>query len=455
MTKTPDSKTAFLWGAATSSHQIEGHNQHNDWWAWEAKGKVDGGVRSGAATDHLNRFREDMRLAKELGLNSYRFSFEWSRFEPLEGAWEKTACDWYGELISECEAHGLLPMATLLHFTIPQWLAEQGGFASDETPEKFARFTRKIAAQFGSRIPIWCTVNEPMVLVSGSYLARFMPPSEYNPTAASTASANLFKCHVLAYDILKSEITVRQGPFREHPVEVGFAHNMMHFLPERRFHPFENFLARILSFLHNDAWLIAVNGEKQKFGFAGIFPPAKQYMSGRNRRTYDFIGINYYTKSYIRWRPRTHNKDFNPELQLGINFARRGEVASDLEWAIHPRGFKLMLEKLRRFKAPIYITENGIADSKDQYRRDYLQKHLHVVAEAIKSGLDIRGYYYWSLLDNFEWVKGFWPRFGLYAVDYDSFVRTARPSAAFYRDVIKAHANGESPSVQTIYKLST
>src|SRR3954468_21970994 len=130
----------FLWGAATSSHQIEGHNEKNDWWAWEAQGNIEGGARSGAATDHLHRFREDLRLAAELGLNSYRFSIEWSRIEPREGQWNEAALDWYARLLDECEKHRLVPMVTLLHFTLPQWLAEKGGFTWELVPEKFAGY---------------------------------------------------------------------------------------------------------------------------------------------------------------------------------------------------------------------------------------------------------------------------------------------------------------------------
>ena len=444
----------FIWGAATSSHQIEGYNRHNDWWAWEAQGKVEGGVRSGPATDHLNRFREDLRLAKELGLNSYRFSFEWSRFEPVEGSWDLDACSWYDDVLTECERLGLLPMATLHHFTCPQWLAEQGGFTNPEAPEKFAAFVRRIAQRFGPRIPLWCTLNEPMVLVSGAYIARFMPPAVFKPRAASEACFGLLKAHVLAYDILKNEITTRTGPFADHPLMVGFAHNMMHFAPERRYHPIDYALARLCSFLHNDAWLEAVNGEKQRFGYPGFLPFSPEVPAARGRRTFDFIGINYYTKAYIQWRPRRLPQDVSPELQIGLSFARRGATASDLGWKIHPRGFQLMLRKLLRFGVPIYVTENGIADAEDRHRAGYIRSHLAVVASAIAEGLDIRGYYHWSLLDNFEWIKGFWPRFGLYSVDYSDFRRTPRASAAFYRRVIEAHGGSGVPCAKILDGVS-
>lgn len=431
--------TAFLWGAATSSHQVEGHNKDNDWWAFEADGRVDGGVRSGRAADHRRLFREDLRMARELGLGSYRFSFEWSRFEPREGHWEPEAFDWYQQLIEACEENGLVPMATLHHFTLPQWMAEKGGFAWEESPERFARFTSRIARAFGSRIPLWCTLNEPMVLIGGSYLGSFMPPGRFDPSAASRACHNLLKAHVLAYDVLKTQISKREGPFSEIPLAVGFAHNMLDFKAERPWHLLEVAAARAISSLYNDAWLEAVSGKTQSFGLVGVLPRAPVVKMALGRRTYDFIGVNYYTKAYVQWRPRTQSKERGPEVPLGMSFAKRKETASDLGWAIHPQGFAKILQRVAKYRAPIYVTENGIADAHDEHRATYLVSHLAELARAIDNGVDVRGYYHWSLLDNFEWIKGFWPRFGLAHVDYETMERKLRPSALLYRDVIAAH----------------
>lgn len=431
----------FLWGVATSSHQIEGGNIHNDWWEFEAAGRIDGGARSGLAADHWNRMREDLELAKSLGLNTYRFSFEWSRFEPTQGEWSLDAVAWYSKMLDACDELGLMPMATLHHFTTPKWLADKGGFASDESPQAFADFSKQIARTFGARIPLWCTLNEPVVLLSGAYLGRFMPPGENRPRDAAKACYNLLRSHVLAYDILKKEITHRVGPYKSHPLMVGFAHNMMYFKPERKSNLIERFLARVFWSRYNNAWLKAVNGERQTFGFPGLMPRPRELKSARGRKTYDFIGVNYYTKAYVQWRPRTQMKERDPNSPIGLSFARRKEVASDLGWAIYPKGFGKILETLRRFKAPIYITENGIADAHDTRREDYLRAHLQQLATAVENGLDIRGYYHWSLIDNFEWIKGFEPRFGLFAVDYDTFQRTERPSAEIYRTIVKKHGD--------------
>jgi len=208
-----ENQSKFLWGAATSSHQIEGHNDKNDWWAWEKDGNIEGGVTSGAAVDHWNRYREDLALAAKLGLNSYRFSVEWSRIEPIEGQWDESALDWYADLVTECEKLGLVPMLTLHHFTNPKWLADQGGFSSARSPQKFLRYVEKVVARLGSRIPLWCTLNEPVVLTMGAYIGRFMPPAEFSPVKAPHSRANLLCAHALAYDCIHNVVSRWEGPF--------------------------------------------------------------------------------------------------------------------------------------------------------------------------------------------------------------------------------------------------
>lgn len=434
----------FLWGAATSSHQIEGHNTKNDWWDWEARGFVEGGARSGAATDHWNRFREDLKIAADLGLTSYRFSVEWSRIEPEDGVWDETALDWYRALISECEKLNLLPMMTLHHFTSPLWFAKKGGFAWPEAPGRFLRFTKKVARTLGPHIPLWCTFNEPMVLVVGTYLGKFMPPAIFAPELASSACHNILKSHALSYNALHSEIGERKGPWRNLPLAVGIAHNMMDFRPERKWHPLEITIAKIFHRFYNRSWLDAVTGRKQHFGIAGLMPYAAQVIEARGRPTVDFIGVNYYTKAYIEWWPREGGVTEKPSnLPIGLSFARRHDLVSDVGWAIHPKGLGRMLCLAARYGLPLYITENGIADRADKMRPRYIVSHLERVAQARERGIDIRGYYYWSLLDNFEWVKGFGPRFGLYQVDYENFKRTPTQSAELIKALISAH--GENP----------
>jgi beta-glucosidase len=431
----------FLWGAATSSHQIEGDNVHNDWWQWELQGNVDNGERSGKATDHWNRFREDLRLAEELGLTSYRFSIEWSRLEPEEGRWDKDALEWYRELIAECEKRSLVPMATLLHFTIPRWLADKGGFTWEHAPDKFAGFVRHVARELGSRVPLWCTLNEPNSMVVGQYLGAFMPPAQYDPGRASLCCRNLLRAHVKAYDILHAGEAGRSGPWASWPRQVGIAHNMADFRPLHPANPIERLMAGVFRRFYNRSWPDALTGRKQHFGVLGLVPYAKPVWEARGRKTVDYLGINYYTRIYVCWGPQDQEASFvqSKRMPVGVVFAKPGEARSDLGWAVSPGGLGRMIRFLKRYEVPLYVTENGIADDKDRLRPSFLVEHLKEVAGAAEKGADIRGYYHWSLLDNFEWSKGFGPRFGLCEVDYSSFRRTPRPSYYLYQSIVKAH----------------
>lgn len=437
-----DQSFQFLWGAATSSHQIEGYNEKNDWWAWELEGNIEGGARSGAATDHWNRFREDIKLAADLGLNSYRFSLEWSRVEPDDGEWSREAFDWYKELISECEKNGLVPMLTLHHFTSPQWFALKGGFAWSGAPDCFARYVRRVARELGARVPLWCTFNEPMVLIVGSYLAKFMPPAEFSPQKASQACRNILESHVMAYDLLHAEIRERSGPWKSRPIGVGIAHNLLDFQADRKWHPLELLITKVLSRFYNQAWLDAITGKRQAFGIPGLIPKPKPVIAALDRLTCDFIGVNYYTKAYVKWRPKESMEGTPIGIPFGLAFSKQNESASDLGWAIHPSGFGRVLNFVARYQLPIYITENGIADREDRVREDFISSHLREVASAIERGIDVRGYYHWSLLDNFEWIKGFGPRFGLYAVNYENFARRKTTSAESLEKIISAHRDG-------------
>ncbi|HTL11856.1 MAG TPA: glycoside hydrolase family 1 protein [Bdellovibrionota bacterium] len=441
----------FLWGAATSSHQVEGGNVHNDWWAWEEKGNIEGGVRSGAATDHWHRYKEDLKLAESLGLNTYRFSIEWSRVEPRKGRWDQKALDWYVELVAECERRGLLPMATLHHFTSPQWFAEDGGFTNEKSAGRFAVFVEKVLEAIGPRIPLWCTLNEPMVLVVGSYLGKFMPPAEFNPKGASQACRNLLRAHVKAYDLIHAHAKTheRQGPWKDHPVQVGLAHNMIDLMPDRWWHPVERLLQRVFWRFYNQAWLDAVTGRRQRFGVPGLVPKPEPVKKALGRKTADFIGVNYYTKAYLSFRPRDASDQNLQGIPVGVSFARRKEPVTDMDWALHPEGLKRMIRMAASYGLPIYVTENGIADKEDSLRPGYLKSHLGAVAQCLEEGIDVRGYYYWSLLDNFEWIKGFKPRFGLISVNYETFERKLTGSAEWLKKIIHRHQSG-APSTSIL-----
>lgn len=429
---------SFLWGVATSSHQIEGGNQWNDWWQWEAQGRVEGGARSGSATDHWNRYREDLRLAADLGLNSYRFSIEWSRLEPEFGHWSSEAMDWYESLIAECERLKLKPNLTLHHFTSPQWLAEQGGFSNPEATGFFGGFTKRVVRRLGSRVPLWCTINEPVVLALGSYVLGIMPPGVFAPDLAVRAFTQLLRSHAVAYEIIHRETTTRVGPWKDDPLQVGFAHNLLDFQADRWWHPLEFAISRMLWRIYNKAWMEGIMGRRPSVKLLNVLPEAHWPHELKGRVWADFVGVNYYTKAYVQWRPRDSGEGQTGNLPIGLSFARRREAQSDLGWAIHPKGFEKVLRWAAGYGLPLMITENGIADHTDDRRREFLEKHLSVLQKLREEGMDIQGYYHWSLLDNFEWIKGFGPRFGLYQVDYSNFNRSLRLSGEYYREWIQS-----------------
>jgi beta-glucosidase/6-phospho-beta-glucosidase/beta-galactosidase len=278
-----------------------------------------------------------------------------------------------------------------------------------------------------------------MVLTIGTYVGKFMPPALYSPERVAEASRNLLSSHVLAYDILHNEITSREGPWKAIPIQVGIAHNFLDFMPDRKWHLVEQILTWAFRSFYNRSWIDAIMGKKQHFGVLGWVPKARPVKEALGRKTADFIGVNYYTKAYLRWRPKDAGEGASADLPIGISFARRKEESSDLGWAIHPRGLGKILRYCHSHRVPVYITENGIADREDRIRGEYLLAHLEEVAKALENGVDIRGYFHWSLIDNFEWIKGFGPRFGLIAIDYDNFARTPRKSSLLYEKIIVAH----------------
>ncbi len=425
---------------ATSSHQVEGNNQHNDWWQWEAEGNIETGERSGLACDHWHRFREDLRLAKDLGANTYRFSIEWSRIEPEEGKWDMAALAWYEELVAECERLDLIPMATLHHFTVPRWLAEKGGFLWEKAAGRFYGYVHKVAERLAKRVPFWCTLNEPNSLVIGQYLGSFMPPARFSPKSVSDASRNLLRGHLKAVEALRKAGETREGKFAHLPLRIGVAHNVIRFLPRHNWNPVERALAASFHRFYNLAWPDALTGKKQHFGAWGIVPQPRQVWEARKKCSIDFLGINYYMKIYVCVGPQRDHANFikSSRLPLGIVFAKEGDRTSDLGWVVHPDGLEqLLVEMNDRYQLPLYITENGCADAKDTLRSEYLRGHVAAIARARGRGAQVEGYIHWSLMDNFEWVKGFEPRFGLVEIDYATQERRVRPSGETFRQLVE------------------
>lgn len=409
----------FLLGTATAAHQIEGGNVYNDWAAFENEpGRIKHGDKSGRACDSWNLVDEDIRLMKELGANSYRFSIEWSRLEPVEGRYDEAAWAHYAEQIRKLKAAGITPMVTLLHFTLPQWLAQRGGAIAPDFPDKFGAFSAEAAKRFGAEVDLWCTINEPNVVMYQGYVLGIFPPGKKSNEEAARAFAGLVRAHAASAKAL------RQHAPR---AKIGVAINLVELQPKQRWNLFDWISSRMAVNAFNWAFYDSIRAGRIVFGAPG-FPSLDEPLEGLAGSA-DFFGANYYRRDLLHFAPSAPG--------MVENSAGPGPK-NDLGWEIYPEGLlSILREAHQRYQLPIYITENGIADTDGDLRADYLRRHFYAVSVALQEGIPVRGYFHWSLLDNFEWAEGFEPRFGLYQTNYSTLARTPSPGVAAFQQIAR------------------
>ena len=402
----------FLWGAATSAHQVEG-GTHNQWSVWELENakslaaqaeyhfgeleswpddqmeaKNPDSYVSGKGTDHYNRYEQDFDLLKKLNMNAFRFSVEWSRVEPQEGAWNIEAVEHYKAYVAELNRRGIEPIVTLFHFTLPTWFAAMGGFEKKKNTKHFVRFAEKIIRELGSGVRFVITVNEPEVYAYESYMMGYWPPNITSKTTAWRVLNNLANAHNQA----AAAIHAINRRYR-----VSVAKNSPYI------------------YAGDDALLSRKYADFQQF-------VRDDYFLRKVVKTCDFLGVNYYFSDRV-YGYRVHNPD---------------KKISDLGWDLSPSNIQQALERLHeKYRLPIIVTENGLADRNDENRQWWITQTLIGMQKAMDNGVVLEGYLHWSLLDNFEWDKGRWPRFGLVAVDYGTLGRKLRPSAVWFGKVIK------------------
>lgn len=412
--KFPD---GFKWGSATSAHQIEG-DSHNDWSEWEKsperisqlkkEGKNPEDFISGKACDSYNRYEEDFDIAKKLNQNIHRFSIEWSRIEPEEGRFDSVAMQHYIAVVKALRDRGIEPMVTLWHFTNPVWFAEKGGFLNKKSPEIFTRYIKYVVDNLKARVGLWITFNEPAnVYTSLSYLKGIWPPQHKNIFEFIKVKRNMIKTHTLAYREIKN--IYKNSVFTEyHEEKPTMSHNIKPLvgIAENNFHVVECPLFKVLGIGRTVDYIWNL------------------YFWRKTIPYQDFLGLNYYTVK---------------RLPGSYGLLPKQEIYEEMNWEIYPKGIYYCLMKLKKFNKPVIITENGIADSTDRQREKFITEHLYWIWRAIQDGVDVRGYLYWSLLDNFEWAHGFKPRFGLVEVDYKTFERKIRPSALEYAKICKTN----------------
>ncbi|MFA5088163.1 MAG: glycoside hydrolase family 1 protein [Candidatus Omnitrophota bacterium] len=415
----------FFWGAATSSHQVEGNNTNNDWWRWEETRVPQ--ARSGQACDHWNRFEEDFKLAQSLGHTAYRFSIEWSRVEPQEGQWDSSALDHYMKFIASLRSKGIEPMVTLHHFTLPSWLARQGGWGSEKTPELFARYAEKVTEALGSDVHYWMTLNEPVVYAYKGYMIGEWPPGVKSSKEAIKVFKNLLLGHVLAYERIK-ESYIKKG--WEKPL-VGIAQSVLIFRACSDTSLRDRIAARFRHWMFNHLFVQAlVRGKAYCIGLFNIHLP--------KANTLDFIGLNYYTRDFVLYKGFGFPGILGQACTATVAQNRHTGKDNFLSWEIYPKGLYTFLKDFSRYKLPLLVSENGIGTDDDAERVSFIVEHLKAVARAMENGAPVIGYLYWSLLDNYEWAEGFVPRFGLIEVDYKTQERKIRGSARKFEEIIRS-----------------
>ncbi|KAA3644606.1 MAG: glycoside hydrolase family 1 protein [Chloroflexi bacterium] len=420
----------FLWGTATSSHQVEGNNSNNNWSAWEqTPGKILNGDRSGLACDWWGgRWREDFDRAKESGQNAHRLSIEWSRIQPSPDRWDEEALDHYRQMIRGLVERGMTPLVTLHHFTDPLWVTEMGGWENGKTPELFEVYARRVVEALKEYVTLWITINEPNVLATMGYVIGDFPPGTPDMSLAFQVMANLARGHARAYHAIHEV---------KPEARVGIAVNYRGFQPKRSWWPFDRLVAWYSHRLFNEFFPQAFITGELKYIFRKVSLP-------QAKGTQDFLGLNYYTDELVAFDITKASEGF-----AARSFPPDADLSPTGFIANLPDAFFTSLKWARKLQMPIIITENGVEDQSDEMRPRYLANHIHQLWQAVNFSYGVKGYFHWSLVDNFEWDRGWSQRFGLWGLDVDTQTRQRRKSVDFYEAICKA--NGLSTEMVSEY----
>jgi beta-glucosidase len=377
----------FFWGAATASYQVEGGIDNNDWARAARENRV---PACGRACDHYNRYESDFDLLVSLGHNAHRISIEWSRIEPREGEFDESELEHYRKVLTALRDRGIEPFVTLWHFTLPEWFVDRGGWAAKDSSRIFARYCNVVVLALKGLCTHWATMNEPMVYSSNGWLRGQWPPFHVRDYFGLLRTRKaLAEAHIAAYRLLDATCP---------SCDVGIVKNNMYFhvsKTPRRFLPrfVWRSIERVMAYQWNHWFLDYIKNDC------------------------DSIGINYYFHNEIGFKEK-HPK-------------------SDMGWDLYPQGLGEVLKQVKKYNKWVFVSECGLADAKDERRAWYTEQCVEAMRSAIKDGVDLRGYMHWSLMDNFEWAKGFWPRFGLIEIDYDTLERRVRPSAYRLKEIIE------------------
>ncbi|MFN2601302.1 MAG: GH1 family beta-glucosidase [Gemmatimonadaceae bacterium] len=437
----------FVWGAATSAYQIEGYPLADGagssiWHRFShTPGLTENGDTGDVACEHYRRYASDVALMSTLGLKSYRFSIAWGRILPDGiGRINAKGVDFYSRLVDELLERGIVPNATLYHWDLPAALDDRGGWLNRDIAQWFAEYASVMFDALGDRVAMWSTINEPWVVSDGGYLYGKLAPGHRILFEAPIASHNLLRAHGTAIEVFRASEAVRYG-------RIGIVVNL-----EPKY-PASESIEDLAATKRADAYMNRQyldplflgrypNEMKEIFGEAWPESPADDMST--IARPFDFLGINYYTRSVAQ-----HDAERKPVRAGGIH--QEESVHTETGWEVFPPALTrvLLWVKERYGEIPLYITENGAAfydppvategEVDDPLRIEYLRGHLKAAADAMRQGVNLRGYYVWSLLDNFEWSHGYSRRFGIVHVNYETQERTVKSSGRFYSHVIKTN----------------
>jgi beta-glucosidase len=380
----------FLWGTATAAHQVEGGNWNNDWWAWEHTPGSPCQEPSGDACDQYHRYRDDLDLLARLGFRAYRFSLEWSRIEPEDGEISRAALEHYRRVCAACRERGIEPILTFHHFTTPRWLAARGGWTERATAERFARVSGIAARHLGDLVTRVCTLNEPNIVADVGYRWGLFPPGLRDPDLRLRVNDVFIDAH------RRATAAIRDAAFAG---PIGLTLAMQDYQAVDGGEAVRDQERRDME----DVYLEAVRGD-------------------------DFLGVQTYTR--VRYGPD------------GLRSPEPGVRLTEMGYEFWPEALEACLRRAAAMVpgVPLLVTENGIGTNDDAERIEYVQRALRGVLACLADGLDVRGYVYWSLLDNFEWAFGYRPKFGLVAVDRTTQVRTPKLSAAWLGAIARGNA---------------
>ncbi|MCG3216509.1 MAG: glycoside hydrolase family 1 protein [Candidatus Heimdallarchaeota archaeon] len=403
----------FLWGSAVSSYQTEGMNSNCDWWEFEqVPGNIKSGERCGLACNHYNLYDSDYELLSSLGQNAHRTSIEWSRIMPTENEIDNDEIEHYHKVFESLKNHNLEGFVTVHHFTVPLWFEKKGGFLKAKNLKYFAKYCEILAKNY-PEVQFWNTINEPNVLASMSFLSAEAPPKKNSIFAFFRATRNILKAHAIAYQKLK-----KFNP----KCSIGIVKNFPYFIQK-----YENrFMKKwVATFADNVFNQVTIN--MLKTGNVPLIPLARKKWL---RDTSDFIGVNFYNMARFIFK-----LGFPVDMLLSLPDDER---LTQMGWSAYHKGlYEALMRTHNSLRKPIYITESGIGTLDDNWRKEYILEQLIEVKRAIQSGADIRGYFYWSSLDNWEWAEGFEPRFGLIGIDYSTQKRKIKDSAKMYGTIAK------------------